>query len=363
MFQVIATWNLARPDQEAADSVGDIALRGYNPETFLTGEFARRISLKLELDEQRKEKHISRKKYETELKSAGAINPLSVGNIADKYCPARRDLYFDKGINRPSAVRDKPTWGRVAGHIVEKYLLDILGEDSDGEPSYSSLIEDGRRLNKDFLSRRDTSIRRLKEMEKESRKVRTGDSDWVLKLLNYHGRAELGSKLLHSLIKEDKSLDQACIQAKQDINPNTPEIGISSPASPDFIVADFCIVGDIKTGVDFKDHFLLTCAGYALAYENQHRQGHDINWGIIYFFPTRIPTEYVRPLTFAQIYIFPVDDNLRSWFINVRDEAYNIVSKPTHPGFPPKGETRTNCRYCRFKDYCTGEGLELGEYG
>jgi len=338
MFQVVIMWNLSRPDEEMKGNVQDIKLRGYKADTFLTGEFAVKLS-------------------------TNEIRPLSVSNISDKYCSTRRDLYFDKGINRLGNIRnkDKITWGRRAGNIVENYVERILGNNTEHDPSYSSLIKIGRSLNANFENSNKKGINCLRKIEKGAEEVETGNTDWLLKLLDNNGRAELGLKLLHSSVKEEKSLDLDHIKIHQKIKPNF-QIGISSSATPDFIIPDFGIVGDIKTGTEFKDHFLLTCAGYALAYENQHGKGNNINWGIIYFFPTRNPAVYVKPLTFAQIYIFPIDDNLRRWFINFRDEAYNIISKPEPPEFPPK-EKRTHCLYCRFKNYCEEEGLELSNYG
>jgi CRISPR/Cas system-associated exonuclease Cas4 (RecB family) len=331
-------WNLSRPDVEMKDNVQDIELRGYNPETFLTGEFAVKLS-------------------------TGEISPLPVSNISDKYCRTRRDLYFVKGINRPGNIRnkDKITWGRRAGNIVESYVERILGKNTEHDPSYSSLIKIGRGLNANFENSNKKEINCLRKIEEGAKEVETGDTDWLLKLLDNNGRAELGLKLLHSLVKEGKSLDLNHIKIHQKIKPNF-QIGISSSATPDFIVSDFGIVGEIKTGTEFKAHFQVTCAGYALAYENQHRGEKNINWGIIYFFPTRNPATYVRPLTFAQIYIFPIDNHLRRWFITFRDEAYDIISKTKPPKFPLK-EERTHCPYCRFKNYCEEEGLELSNYG
>lgn len=333
MFQVIVMWNLSRPDQEITDNVQDTKLRGYNPDAFLTGEFAVKLS-------------------------TGEISPLSVSNIADRYCPTRRDLYFVKGVNRSADIRDKVTWGRVAGNIAERYIERIFGENMEHDLSYSSLIEAGGGLNGDFINSTSKEINRLRKIEKEVEKVKIGDTDWLLKLLNNNGRAELGLKLLHSLIKEDNSVNVDNIKIKTEIKPKSERIGISSRAIPDFAIPDFGIVGDIKTGIEFKPFHQLACAGYALAYENQFGENNDINWGIIYFFPTRNPSAYVRPLTFAQIYIFPIDGNLRRWFINVRDEAYNIISKTDIPPFPPR-EERSHCPYCRFKEYCLDQGLDL----
>jgi len=339
MFQVVTMWNLSRPDEEIGDNIEDIQLRGYNAEAFLTGEFARKLSQK-------------------------QIKPLSVGYIADRYCPTRRLLYLAKAINLSSRVKGKTTWGRVAGNIVESYIERILGQCVDESTEYSHLIDNGRRLSHDFVNSGKSingQLKTLREVEKRGESSEIGDTDWLLKLLDYNGRAELGLSLLNSIIKEETNLDAKDILMDPEhrrIEPKEQQIGINSPTEPDFIIPDFGIVGDIKSGTSFKDHFLLTCAGYALAYENQHGKGRDINWGIIYFFPTRVLCDYVRPLTLAQVYIFSINDSLRDWFIRIRNEAYDMISKSEPPDFPSRNE-RVACRHCRFRDHCESEGLEL----
>lgn len=339
-----------------ANIVQDIKLRGYDPETFLTGEFARKIKLKLELDEDRQEGKISDEEYKKELKTLGAIPPLSVSNIADRYCPTRRDLYFAKGANRPD-IKERTTWGRIAGNVVETYLSKILGEPIEFD-HYSSLKTKSKEFCEDFMESCSRNINRLKEIEETEKEIEIGDTEWFLKLISNNGRAEFGLKLLHSFLKENGSLDINNVKLCFEIWPNILQIGINSPAIPDFIIPQFGIVGDIKTGVQFKPHYQLTCAGYALAYENQYGKNNDINWGVIYFFPTRNPSAYVRPLTFAQIYIFPIDDNLRRWFLHSRDDAYRIISKTEPPSFPDE-RRRDHCHSCRFKEYCIEKGLRL----
>jgi CRISPR/Cas system-associated exonuclease Cas4 (RecB family) len=339
MFQVVAMWNLSRPDKEMKDSVQSIKLRGYDSEVFLTGEFARRLRTE-------------------EIKS------LSVSDIADRYCPTRRNLYFAKGVNRPPrsvVARGRKTWGGMAGHIVENYVRGILDQDTDQGSCYSSLIESGKSYNREFKHSKMSQLEKLKDIERISEGPDIGDIDWLLRLLDYNGRAELGSRLLHSMAMQEESLEIADVELDQkmlNIRPKPRQIGISSPATPDFIIPDFRIVGDVKSGKDFKEHFLLTCAGYALAYENEGGEDHNIDWGIIYFFPTRSTSEEFRPLTFAQVYIFPIDDNLRFRFRTARDEAYDMISRARPPDFPPERE-REHCKYRRFMDYCKSQGLEL----
>lgn len=362
MFQIITMWNLVKPDEEIGKGIENIELRGYNPETFLTGEFARRIKAKLDLDLQRQNREITEAEYKDEIKSTGAVNPLSVSNIADKCCPTRRDLYFTKGINKPNIDIEQKTWGRKAGYVVEDYVEHIFkSETNNPESAYTSLIAEGNNLHKKFISDKKDSLEALSSLE-GSYGAGEGDTDWLLTLLSNNGKAILGNKMLHSLLKENGGLDTTNIKIKEEIRPNEiQQIGINSPAKPDFIIPEFGIVGDIKTGIEFKPYFQLTCTGYALVYENTKGKDYNIDWGIIYFIPTKNPSAYVRPLTFAQIYIFPIDDSVRQWFFDIRDEAYNIISRSNHPDFPDTNK-RDQCLYCKFKEYCKSKNLELKEY-
>lgn len=332
MFEVITKWNLLDPNKEMKDTISEIKLRGYTGNTFLTGEFARKIKNK-------------------------EIKALSVNTLVGKYCPTRRDLYFEKGITHLTDMKTKETWGRKVGYVLEGYQNVVFNNKKIGR-KYDELIKSTISIDEKFKQENKLIISKLKSLEKSSYGIRDGATEWLQVLLSSMGRAELALKFLHDNIKDMNSLDGEHIGFKQKITTNPTQIGISSPAEPDFIMPKFGIVGDWKSGTEFISYYLLTCTAYALAYENQYGKGNDINWGIIYFFPTRNKTEFVKPLTFAQIYIFPIDDRLREWFINFRDEAYNIISKSAVPDFPAKND-RENCFTCSFKDYCKEKGLVL----
>ena len=167
--------------------------------------------------------------------------------------------------------------------------------------------------------------------------------------------------MLNSLVfdnTKDVNLNDLKLNTKDSLAlyPNPIQIGISSPAPPDFLIEEYKVIGDIKSGIEFKRFHQLTCTGYALAYENEKKK--DINWGMIYFFPTRNPTAYVKPITFAQIYIFPIDDNLRRWFLDFRNQDYGTISKNKPPRFP-KVSDRQHCSNCQFKELCKSLGLKL----
>jgi len=330
LLKVITSLNLQKKyrDEYKTDN---ISLRGYKSETFLSGEFIHNL-----IEEK--------------------IKPLSVSNIADRICPTRRDLYYAKGVNRSSSS-NQITWTRRAGILVESFFELILSETLQRSTlSYDFIIESGDIFYKHFINQKSKLIEKLKKLEYPSTGNHSDDTNWLLLLLQQNGYHEFSFRNLHENIETSQSLNIANVKIKEKIKPDLYQIGINSPSEPDFLFPDFGIVGDIKTSDSFKQHYNLTCAGYALAYENATKK--DINWGVIYFLPNRNPSDYVKNLTFTQVYIFPIDDPLRRWFLDFRDRAYTIISKGTPPKFPKKTD-RQICVHCKYKDICINAGLKM----
>lgn len=339
MFTVITAWNSIRPDLDMVADFSDLELRGYNSESVsLTGQLATKIADR-------------------------TILPLSVSDIADMRCLARRDLYLRKGVGRLSSAQlksiGKVTWGHKAGSFVEKYVENIGGLQSISQSgqSYEAIRNNGDNYYQSFAGNKASDIAKLRNLESSTPNMREGDTDWLLRLLRCSGKIELGAQVLHSFAKEINGLDFSHIEFNKNFHPIPREIGINSPAAPDFVIPRLSLVGDIKTSIGFEPHFQLTCAGYALAYENEHGKGHDMNWGIIYLLPTRNPTAMVRPLTFAQLFIFVIDDNLRGWFLDERDRAYRTLAEPRVPDVR-EDDVKDNCPYCKFRRYCEEQGAQ-----
>lgn len=332
MFTLVTTWNLARPDQENLADFQSVQLRGYNSELVsLTGQLANKVAEK-------------------------TILPLSVSDIADKRCAARRDLYLNKGATRLTRAQlkkmEKSTWGQKAGNFVQKYVEGVgVYQGLGGRQSYAVTRNNGDGYHDAFVQSNVSDIDKLKALEKTQVNSSPGDTDWLLRLLKCNGKLELGARALDICAREDGDLDFSHVQFGTHLSPKTREIGISSPAAPDFIIPSQSIVGDVKTSIAFEAHFQLTCAGYALAYESEHGEGYDMNWGFIYLITTRNPSAFVRPLTFAQLYIFAVDDSLRSWFLKERDNSYRILAENQIP-IVEEEDLKKNCPYCKYKVFC-----------
>lgn len=336
MFQVISMWNLSNPDEEMAESLEKVEYRGYTPEkTYLTSQFANKIS-------------------------KGIINPLAVGNIADQNCPARRDLYYEKGSNREYRRRGSKMWGRTAGPVSQRYLASLFSEylKKRNSRDYAKVAKRIDTFSSFFRRDNEKEIQKLHKLARKEYE----DPNRLLKTLAVNGRIEMAAKMLHTTLSKNKhymNLDDLSLEyegKKIEFHPNPIEIGINKPSTPDFFIEKFKAVGDIKTGVYFDVRYLLTCTGYALAFENWKKM--DINWGLIYFIPSRIPIEYAKPITYAQLYIFPIDDVLRGWFLEERIKAYEIVSENAPPDFP---EDKDKCEKskCKYTKACKEMGWNI----
>ena len=129
------------------------------------------------------------------------------------------------------------------------------------------------------------------------------------------------------------------------INPGA-NLGLSETNTPDFIILKPVIVmGDVKTGIRLRSFHLHTVTGYALAYESQHKE--DVNFGVVYFFET-----HAKQMSFAQSYLFVIDDFLRRKFLDARNEAYKILQKSELPSLARDRDYESHCKYCKHLEDC-----------
>ena len=336
MIQSLFMLNIHQLDKEQNKFIEGIELRGYNNDVFIPSEFRNKMKDK-------------------------KIKPLSVSNIADFMCPTRRNLYFVKGVSNLTKVPDKDTWWRRAGNFIEKYSEFLFNMKSKiSNEDYDEIKKSGSKAISSFVKNNQDQISKLKKLEISSNTNIAGNTERLLECLELNGKKEIFLKHAHEKIKNENSINFMDVKFKEQINPNVLDIGINSPSEPDFLVPNHCAIGDIKTSNIYKISYPLTLAGYALAYENAIGETSEINWGVICFLQNQSPSEYYHMLTSSQTYIFPIDDVLRSWFIEFRNIAYEIISQDTVPPLPPEND-RKNCDYCRFKHHCFPKNEESNQ--
>ena len=98
------------------------------------------------------------------------------------------------------------------------------------------------------------------------------------------------------------------------------------------------IICDMKTGAKMEFHRLST-TGYALVYESLYEIPVNIGCTVYLSFLKDHPTPHIE----REFYL--IDDELRQWFIEERDNKMEIVYYGKDPG---KGKCSKNCIYYSF---------------
>lgn len=321
MFQIGTNWQLWDLPRGFETEIKNITLRGYRRDdpVLLPAEFS-------------------------------LLRPLSVDDICSLYCPTRRDLF----LLRVRGRRGSATWGRIVGPVIEEYCKGLIGEyhnlfESAPTQSYVSVNRLIEEFTNRFITRKE---RQFQKLNKHSSGTSTDATKLVL-VLQYTGRYELAMLGADWLLNDGGAGKAASLFMRVpleheniEISPDERAIGIRSPSTPDFLISSLQAIGDIKSGGVFKDFYRLSCAGYAIAYENQHGAGNEINFGIIYFFET-----HSKNIGVAKSYAFLIDDQLRQEFLDRRNEAFGIIKRdPSDP--PPLASRDQYCIYCKYQIEC-----------
>jgi len=321
MLQLHYNWKVAKPNQKFKAEVSGIELRGWTPDNPVAVPPT----------------------YLSAIRKKEIPKPLSVGNIAFQHCPTARDMY----LSIKEKKKGEETWGRIAGQLAESFFRDLVTDRfgkklSARQMTYTAVRNIIEKRMRSFIKARQNDFDLLE-------KHKTTASDNPLFFATILGNAaihELAAQELDFILR--KATEQRTPPKETDILP-AEHLGLSKKTAPDFIFPELRTVGDMKTGLGLEEYHLLTCAGYALAYESQHKT--PIDFGIVYFFPTRRST-----VSFAQVYLFVITDELRKRFLILRNSAYNTLMEKDAPGFP---EDRQHCPTCKHFKTCQSQGLKI----
>ncbi|MCD6465794.1 type I-A CRISPR-associated protein Cas4/Csa1, partial [Candidatus Bathyarchaeota archaeon] len=119
-------------------------------------------------------------------------------------------------------------------------------------------------------------------------------------------------------------------------------VGLSRELSVD-IYTPFNAIADLKTG-EVREFHPYAATGYALAIEAEESVPADFGF-IIY-----IQINPSRMVPSFKLRYFVIGDELRREFLELRDEAYEIISLGRDPGKPPKCPN-----YCPYYGVCESE--------
>ncbi|MEM0172095.1 MAG: type I-A CRISPR-associated protein Cas4/Csa1 [Thermoproteota archaeon] len=269
---------------------------------------------------------------------------FGVGDLAARYCKTLRDIY----LKRVENIKPPPNLKMFEGIVYHGVATDAVTRVKSilfdkGMISGASIIEElmpdvantCERLTWDALN----TVGRLEEKDVAAVK-RKAVSFYKFLLVQAASQVDLIlTKFPH--IDIDSLVNQAVppiVERKIDGS----LIGLSKELSADVYTPTYA-VADLKTG-EVRDFHPYAPTGYALAIEADEETA--VNFGMIIY--VRLSTQ--RPVPTIHTKCFLISDELRREFLEIRDEAFEIVSNARDPGRPAVCPD-----YCPYYAVCTSE--------
>jgi CRISPR-associated protein Csa1 len=269
---------------------------------------------------------------------------FGVGDLAARYCKTLRDIYLKKienvkpppnmkmfeGIVYHGVATDAVT--RVKTMLFEKGILSGADLIEELAPTVEQACE---RLALDAVY----AVGRIEDKDIEAVKKKAMLFYRYL-LVQAASRIDLIlSKFPH--IDVDSLVNQAIppiVERKVDGS----LIGLSKELSADVYTPAYA-VADLKTG-EIRDFHPYAPTGYALAIEADEETA--VNFGMIIY----VKLSHHRPVPTIQTKTFLIGDELRREFLEIRDEAFEIVGNARDPGKPDVCPD-----FCPYYPVCTSE--------
>jgi CRISPR-associated protein Csa1 len=279
------------------------------------------------------------------------IKPLStslkfgVGELASRYCETLRDIY----LRRVLGVKPPPSFKMARGiafhEVMKAALFDIkkfIYEDlsGGGKGLLTSLLPKSESIGFEAVERAEAALgSRLGE---EDRRLLASGCSNLYEFLVIQGAAALDRTLSKYPHAEPDSVVNAAIPPVSERKVDGSLVGLSAELSVD-IYTPYNAIADVKTG-EVRSFHPLTLAGYALALESE--EGIPVDFGFIIYvkLEKRVPSFAIKPLV--------VGDEVRREFLEVRDEAYQVVTSGRDPGKPSRCPS-----FCPYYTVCEGDGV------
>jgi CRISPR-associated protein Csa1 len=255
--------------------------------------------------------------------------------VVNRYCPTGRDLYMrrvQRVIVRPS---DPMMQGAALHAVVARFiqvarrLLYVHGAAAWGEtvgPLRQTSVEAIVRMRLDVADVRENLLSQARTI-------------WDYMLAQFEARIQ--DALTAQPLLDDDGLVQAVLPFTVEQRLDGSLLGLSRRLSCDALRSVETVVLDLKFG-EKRDFHRLATAGYALVLESLHE--YPVNVGCVVY--ARFNG---RQLVLERDYHL-IDEELRQWFIEARDERMRMVFDEIDPGLPEQ------CyRLCPYLTACHGQ--------
>jgi len=271
---------------------------------------------------------------------------FGVSELAGRYCQSMRDIYIRRILN----IRPPPSIKMARGivlHAINREALSAVKRFlfSGGVKSGSEIVENLISLTKDIVDKTITEAENVlgKLSEEIKNQLRT-EASAFFRFLTIQAAARIDQAISKYPHSDVDSIISVAVPPVIERKVDGSLVGLSRELSVD-IYTPFNAVADLKTG-EVRGFHPYAATGYALAMEAE--EGIAVDFGFIIY----IQIEASRLVPTFRLRYFVISDELRREFLELRDEAYEVLSVGKDPGKPSKCP-----EYCPYYDVCERESF------
>lgn len=256
--------------------------------------------------------------YEPPLKPPFDVS-LANYEVANRYCPTSRDLYLRR-VQRVSARPNDAMLQGMALHAVVAQFIQVAKRllYVHGVAAWEQATHALGEVNIEGLIRT-----RLDVVTIPSELIDQARSIWEYMLTQLEARIQ--EALTAQPYLDDDGLAQTALPFSVEQRLDGSLLGLSRQLSCDALRSVETVVLDLKFG-DRRDFHKLATTGYALVLESIHE--YPVNVGCIVY--ARFAG---RQLRLERDYHL-IDEELRQWFVEARDERMRMIFDEIDPGLP-----------------------------
>ncbi|MDA8235150.1 MAG: type I-A CRISPR-associated protein Cas4/Csa1 [Clostridia bacterium] len=247
---------------------------------------------------------------------------LGVYEIAGKYCNSGRDVY----LRKIDGIKAQPNKDMIRGSVFHEVLVNILVRAkrliyTHGVANYQAVLK---------------GLQELVELDLEKykhilSKDEVEDLRHKVEIISVFESSRISARIQEILIKQpyigEDSLVALAIPVVVEQKLDGSFLGLSRNLSADAFTFSEPMVVDLKFGGK-KDFHRLSTTGYALVMEAVYE--FPINLGCIVY------AEFKDDRLVVTKDIHIIDDELRQWFIEERDEKMRMIYEEIDPGLSNK---------------------------
>ncbi len=268
---------------------------------------------------------------------------FSVSELAARYCLTLRDVYLRRILNVKPPVSVRMARG-LALHAVNREAIAMVKKSIfSGLPSGYELIE-GLLPKGGEVTERTMAIveAQLGALSAEVKKQLEREALSFFRFLIVQAAARIDQALSKYPHADADALVSVAVPPVVERKVDGSLIGLGKELSVD-IYTPFNAIADLKTG-EVREFHPYAAAGYALAIEAE--EGVPVDFGFVIY----VQISPGRAVPSFSLRYFVISDELRREFLEIRDEAYEIVVTGRDPGRPKCPD------YCPYYPVCSSEG-------